>query len=97
MRASRRKIEGRRPPRPTRCATQPAISRSSTSPASGRAPLRPDFAPAQALAPAGAPDPTAIRIQEVERARPRVLHRYYERSDVQAALVDALIEDLVRA
>jgi hypothetical protein len=50
-----------------------------------------------ALGPAGAPDPTAIRFPEVERARDRVRHRYYERSDVQEALIDALLEDLVRA
>src|SRR5229473_231200 len=97
MRASRRKIEGRRPPRPTRCATQPAISRWSTTRASAKDPLPPDAVGAPAPAPPLPGEATDIRIPHVQRARERVRDRFYERGDVQQALIDALIEDLVRA
>ena len=38
-----------------------------------------------------------IRIPQIERARARVRDRYYDREDVRAALIDALLRDLVRA
>jgi len=52
-------------------------------------------------APAPAPplpgEANDIRLPHVQRARERVRDRFYERGDVQQALIDALIEDLVRA
>jgi len=38
-----------------------------------------------------------IRVPDIERARARVDNHYYDREDVQAALIDALLRDLVRA
>jgi hypothetical protein len=38
-----------------------------------------------------------IHVPRIERARARVLDRYYEREDVRKALIEALLRDLVRA
>jgi hypothetical protein len=38
-----------------------------------------------------------IRVPRIERARARVQDHYYDREDVQQALIDALLRDLVRA